>query len=285
MKPLAAGGRRLWLPDQRAGRILSDLVVLVHPDRLWLEVGPGQEEAVADHLRKYVIVDRVEIRPLGDMLPLTLIGPRAAEILSSALDSVPEGEWKHARVKVDGTEVTLQRTGRLGAPAFTLWVSASIAPHLEEGLLSHPGGIRRIGPEALEVLRVEAGIPRFGQDFGPDNFPQETGDESAVSYAVSYTKGCYLGQEVVARASHYRGGVQKALRRLVFDGPVQPGSGLSFEGREVGAATSVVRPLTGWKNHRARHHPQTWCSEPGTRLEVAGGGTATVDRASSAARP
>lgn len=273
VKPLAAGDGAYGFLTSAQGRILSDLVVLVHPDRLWLEVGAGQEEAIADHLRKYIIVDRVEIRPLGDMLPLTLIGPRSAEILGSALEAVPEGDWKHARAKVDGTEVTLQRTGRLGAPAFTLWVSASIAPHLEEGLLSHPGGIRRVGPEALEVLRVEAGIPRFGQDFGPENFPQETGDESAVSYAVSYTKGCYLGQEVVARI-HYRGGVQKALRRLELDGPVQPGSGLSFEGREVGVATSVVRSQDGRTIGLGILHKRA--AEPGTRLEVAGGGTATV---------
>jgi len=281
VKPLAAGDGAYGFLTSAKGGILSDLVVLVHPDRLWLEVGSESEETVAEHLRKYVIVDRVEIRPLGDMVPLTLVGPRAAEILGSALDALPqgksEGDWKHARVMVDGTEVTLQRTGRLGAPAFTLWVSASIAPHLAEGLLAqhpHRVGIRKIGPEALEVLRVEQGIPRFGQDFGPENFPQETGEESAVSY----TKGCYLGQEVVARI-HYRGGVQKSLRRLVFDAPANPGSTLLLEGREVGTATSVVRSLSGdGGDGRAIGlgilHKRG--AEPGTVLEVAGGGTATV---------
>jgi len=119
------------------------------------------------------------------------------------------------------------------------------------------------------VLRVEAGIPRFGQDFGPDNFPQETGDESAVSY----TKGCYLGQEVVARI-HYRGGVQKALRRLELDGDPKPGSTLLFEDREVGKATSIVRTLEGRTIGLGIIHKRA--AEPGTRLEVAGGGTAVV---------
>jgi folate-binding protein YgfZ len=268
VKPLAAGDGAYGFLTSSQGRILSDLVVLVHPDRLWLEVGPDLEETIADHLRKYVIVDRVEIRPLGDMTPLTLIGPRAAEILGSALDAVPPGDWKHARAMVDGTEVTVQRTGRLGAPAFTLWVPASIEPHLTAGLIALEG-VRQVGPDALEVLRVEAGIPRFGQDFGPDNFPQETGDESAVSY----TKGCYLGQEVVARI-HYRGGVQKGLRRLVFDAPVAPGSGLLFEGREVGTATSVVRSPDGRTIGLGILHKKG--AEPGTSLEVTGGGTATV---------
>ena len=113
-----------------------------------------------------------------------------------------------------GTEVELQRTGRLGAEVYTLWVSASIARHLVERLLEEPA-VETVGFEALEILRTEAGMPRFGRDFGPESFPQETGADEAVSY----TKGCYLGQEVVARI-HYRGGVQKALRGLVF----QPGS-------------------------------------------------------------
>jgi folate-binding protein YgfZ len=213
------------------------------------------------------------------MLPLTLIGPRAEAVLGPEV-AVPEGDWKHARVRIDGTEVTLQRTGRMGGAAFTLWVSASIASHLSEGLLAREG-VRRVEEEALELLRAEAGIPRFGLDFGPDNFPQETGADEAVSY----TKGCYLGQEVVARI-HYRGGVQKVLRRLVFENPEspegpagalpRPGAQLLFEGREAGAATTVVRSpaLEGQAIGLGIVHKRA--AEPGARLEVEGGGTAVV---------
>lgn len=269
VKPLVPGDGAYGFLTSAQGRILSDVVMLVHPDRLWLEIGSGQEETIADHLRKYIIVDRVEIRPLADMLPLALIGPRAAEVLGSAVESLPEGAWKHARGMVDGTEVILQRTGRLGAPAFTLWVSAPIAPHLTEALLAREG-VRQVGSEALEVLRVEAGIPRFGRDFGPENFPQETGEDEAVSY----TKGCYLGQEVVARI-HYRGGVQKMLRRLALDREPAPGARLLFEGREAGAVTSVVSsPDQGGLIGLGILHKRA--AEPGTRLEVEGGGTATV---------
>jgi len=270
VKPLAPGDGAYGFLTSAQGRILSDAVVLVHPDRLWLEVGPGQAETVADHLRKYVIVDRVEIRPLEDMVPLTLIGPKAAEALGAPIPAlVPEIEWKHARVMVDGTEVTAQRLGLQGAPAFSLWVSASIAPHLRERLLAREE-VRPVGQEALDVLRAEAGIPRFGVDYGPDNFPQETG----IAEAVSYTKGCYLGQEVVARI-HYRGGVQKELRRLVLEGEVRPGSVLSFEGREAGTATTVVRsPRTGQTIGLGIVHKRA--AEPGTRLEVEGGGAAVI---------
>ncbi len=252
------------------GKILSDVVVIVHEDRLWLQLPPGREEAVASHLRKYILADRVEVRGLEDMLPISLIGPRAGEALGAA-ELPPPGDWRHVRSMVHGTEVELQRTGRLGAEAYTLWVSASIARHLIARLLEEPA-VKMVGFEALEILRTEAGIPRFGRDFGPENFPQETGAEDAVSY----TKGCYLGQEVVARI-HYRGGVQKALQGLVFEtgSTPRPGMPLAFEGREVGIAGTVVdsialgRPVGLAIVHRR-------AAAPGTRLDVEGGGQAEV---------
>jgi folate-binding protein YgfZ len=269
VKALQPGDGAYGFLTNPQGRILSDLVVLAHEDRLWLQLPPEQTEAVAKHLGKYILADRVEIRPLEDMQPVTLIGSRAAQALGDAA-LPPAGDWKHARSRVHGTEVALQRTGRLGAEAYTLWVSASISRLLTDRLLEEPG-VTPAGPEALEVLRVEAGIPRFGLDFGPENFPQETGAEEAVSY----TKGCYLGQEVVARI-HYRGGVQKSLRGLLLDAPV-PASGtpLLLDGREAGKAGTVVesvalgRPIGLAILHRR-------AAEPGTRLEIEGGGGAEV---------
>jgi folate-binding protein YgfZ len=269
VKSLAPGEGAYGFVTSHQGRILSDFVVTALEDRLWLLLPPGQDEAVAQHLRKYILADRVEVLPLADMLPVTLIGPRAAEALGDA-GLPPPGDWRHVRSRVHGTEVELQRSGRLGAEAYTLWVSASIAGPLIEGLLEIPA-VQRVSAEALEVLRAEAGIPRFGQDFGPENFPQETGAEEAVSY----TKGCYLGQEVVARI-HYRGGVQKTLRGLIFDGPAPaPGTPLLYDGREAGAATTVVEsPALGRPVGLAILHRRA--AAPGTRLEVQGGGTAEV---------
>lgn len=269
VKSLAPGEGAYGFFTNPKGGILSDVVVLVHEDRLWLQLPPGQDDAMAAHLRKYILADRVEVRPLEDMLPLSLAGPRAAEALGTELP--PAGDWRHIRARVHGTEVALQRTARLGAEAFTLWVSASIAGHLTETLLEIPG-VLPAGFEALEVLRAEAGLPRFGRDFGPENFPQETGAEEGVSY----TKGCYLGQEVVARI-HYRGGVQKTLRGLDFGtGPApEPGTPLLFEDREVGKATTVVgsvalgRPIGLSILHKR-------AAEPGTRLDLPGGGVAEV---------
>jgi len=266
VKPLQPGDGAYGFFTNPQGRILSDVAVLVREDRLWLEVAPGLAETLAGHLRKFVIVDRVEIRPLEEVTLLTLIGPRAAEVL----DLPDLLDWKHAPMTIDGIEAVVQRRGLLGAPAFSLWVPAASAPHLRASLLAREG-VQPVGEEDLEILRVEAGIPRFGVDFGPENFPKETG----LDEAVSYTKGCYLGQEVVARI-HYRGGVQKMMRRLELEGDPRPGSKLLFEEREAGTATTVVRsPLSGRTLGLGIVHKRA--AEPGTRLDVEGGGTATVE--------
>lgn len=264
VKALAPGQGVYGFFTNPQGRILSDAVVLAHEDRLWLEVAPGRERMLADHLKKYILADRVEVRTLDDMVPFSLIGPRAGEALSGI--ELPPGIWQHARVMVRGTEVTLVRSGRLGAEAFTLWVSASIASHLAEDLLAGPE-VKPVRLEAWDVLRTEAGIPRFGLDFGEENFPQETGAEEAVSY----TKGCYLGQEVVARI-HYRGGVQKILRGLVFDaGAIPPhGTPLLFEGREAGIVGTALGSLAlGHPIGLAILHRRA--AEPGTHLDFESG--------------
>jgi folate-binding protein YgfZ len=264
VKGLAPGEGAYGFFTNPQGKILSDVVVLAHEDRLWLQLPPGREEAMASHLRKYVLADRVEIRGLDDVLPISLVGPRAAEALE-ATELPPPGDWRHVRATVHGSEVALQRTPRLGAEAYTFWISASVAHLLVERLLENPE-VKPVGLAAMEVLRVEAGVPRFGRDFGAENFPQETGADDAVSY----TKGCYLGQEVVARI-HYRGGVQKALRGLAFEtgSSPSPGAPLAYEGREVGTAGTVVdsvalgRPVGLAILHRR--------AVAGTRLEFAGG--------------
>ncbi|HEY4561902.1 MAG TPA: folate-binding protein, partial [Thermoanaerobaculia bacterium] len=84
VKALAPGDGAYGFLTNPQGRILSDLVAMAHADRLWLLLPPGQEEAVEKHLRKYILADRVEIRPLEDMLPVSLIGPSAAAALGGA---------------------------------------------------------------------------------------------------------------------------------------------------------------------------------------------------------
>jgi len=275
VKSLAPGGGTYGFFTAPKGTILADFALYALPDRLWLELPPGRDEAMAAHLRKYVLAERVEVMALDDMLPLTLLGPRAAAVLGGAA-AVATGLWAHGRATVLGSEVEVARRDLLGVPAYTLWVSASIARELAEGLLA-TGEVSPVGFAALETARAEAGIPRFGLDFGldggPESFPQETGLEEA---AVSYTKGCYLGQEVVARI-HYRGQVHRTLRALAFDALPPRGAKLRIggeEGQEVGAvATAVDSPERGPIGLAILKRQGT---DPGATLEIEGGGRATV---------
>lgn len=253
------------------GKILADVEVLAHPDRLRLELPPGKAPLIAAHLGKYLIADRVEVRPLTDALPISVLGPGAEDLLRGEAE-LPVALLAHRGVVVAGIEVCLVRVSRGGQPGFDLWASASLSGRLVEALLARPGVVP-LSLAAFDQLRVEAGVPAFGIDFGEEHFPQESGLEAQ---AVSYTKGCYLGQEIVARI-HYRGKANHALRRLVFRGDAVPPAGtrLLFEGQEVGRVGSAVAPLGGGNPvglaviHRKG-------GEPGTVLEVEGGGAAEM---------
>jgi folate-binding protein YgfZ len=280
VKALAPGAGTYGFFTSIKGRILFDIAVLALADRLRLELPPGSEAAVGEHLGKYRIADRVEFSPLTAALPLTLIGPRTPEVLAAAGSGfeLAEPAWSSAGGELAGFEVVAVRQGLVGAPAVTLWVAAGEAAGLLEALLAVgcPAGLVPVGVEAAEVVRAEAGIPRFGRDFGADHFPQETGLDEAAG-AVSYTKGCYLGQEVVARI-HYRGGVNRLLRGVRFEEGTEapnPGTALRFEEREAGVATTVVRsPALDRTIGLAILHQRA--AEPGTVLEIAGGGRAEV---------
>src|SRR6202023_940421 len=121
VKGLAAGQGTYGFFTSAQGRILADVGVLAHPPRFWLALPPGRLEPIAEHLRKYLIADRVEMRPLADVLPLTLAGPGAAAVLAGAETApgfeLPREPWAHARAVVSGVEVAVQRTERLGVPA------------------------------------------------------------------------------------------------------------------------------------------------------------------------
>jgi aminomethyltransferase len=273
VKALEPGAGAYGFVTTVKGRVLAGLAVVARADRLLLELPPGRSEAIAAHLGKYKIADRVEIAS-PDAMPLTVAGPRAAEALAAAgVAAPPEAPWAAVEAEAAGIAVTVVRQGHLGVEGFSLWVAPEAAAELASALVERgaSAGLRPVGLEAAEVVRVESGTPRWGLDFGEDHFPQETG---LGEEAVSYTKGCYLGQEVVARI-HYRGGVQRGLAGLRFDGAPEPPVGLLHDGRPAGTAGSVVRSAAGGAAiGLAILHQRS--AAPGTVLEVEGGGGAEV---------
>jgi tRNA-modifying protein YgfZ len=257
VKALSPGQGTFGFVTSSQGRVLAPVVVLALEDRLWLELPSATVEPIAAHLGKYVLADDVQIQPRADLALLTLVGPTAEALLSAHL-SVSGEAWGHRAAELDSVPLRWVRTELLGAPAWTLWVERALAAQLAEALARD--GARPVGQEALAWLRADAGIPAFGVDYGPDHFPQESGLEAV---GVSYTKGCYLGQEVVARI-HYRGKVNRGVQRVAFTLGPQPASGeaLRLGEEEVGRLGSLGSPGQG--QGLAMVHRKA--AEPGTRL-------------------
>ncbi len=236
---LAAGNGRFGFITDVRGRILASAAVLALEDRLWLEIPKGRGRTIIEHLEKYVVTDRVEVLPLGDMAAVRVAGPRAVGVLAD-LGAGAAGElaepWSHAQVELLDYQARLVREGHSAVPAFSLWQSSAIAPLLAEDLAD--ASIPSVGAEATEALRIEHGHPLWGVDYDDSNLPQETG----IPDAVDYEKGCYLGQEIVARL-HYRGQPARRMCRIVFEPGHTPDAGteIQYDGRTAGTVTSVSR--------------------------------------------
>ena len=274
---LAVGSSAYGFVTSVQGRVLAELVVLATEESLLVELPAGAGAPMAEHLRKYVIADDVTLAPRPDLSALTLFGAEAE--LELGAGGLARGGWTLQSATLFEIPVLADRRPVWGASALTLWVGAQDAAAFFQRLLEAGRcvGLMPIGLAAVDTRRVELGIPRFGRDFGSDHFPQETGLDGT---GVSYTKGCYLGQEVIARI-HYRGQVNRLPRGLVLDAgggeEALPADGteLLHEGRPLGALSSaVISPALGGRIALAIVHRRG--SEPGTRVDLVGGGAAQV---------
>jgi folate-binding protein YgfZ len=211
------------------GRILADMRVLsLSPEELWLDVEAVAHETALRELQMYKIGRQVEVAA-AERAVISVVGPRAWEVLQRAgipaTDAAPAPE--HAWVK--GRDDSVIAATDVG---FDVLVAPAGAGSLTEALVD--AGAQVVTPEAADVLRIERGRPRYGVDMGEENLPGEAG---IVERAVSFTKGCYVGQEPVARMFH-KGHPNRHLRALVLSAPVEPGTPVTAGGKEVGRVTS-----------------------------------------------
>ena len=228
------------------GRMQSDLNIWRLDDELLLDFEPSLTQVVSQRLEKYVIsedVQVVDVAPLYGLLSIQ--GPKSTEVLRSAGLSVQLPEKPFTFLKISDPargDIYLMNLPRLGSAGFDVFVPIAAFDALAELFLSatQSCGGRLAGWNACEIVRIEAGIPRFGVDMDETIIPLEAGLESR---AISFTKGCYIGQEVISRIKTYSE-VQKALRglRLPNDLPALPQKGdkLFHDGKEAGFITSAV---------------------------------------------
>jgi len=213
------------------GKILAEMRVLKRaPADLWLLT--EQDDAVLSHLTTYKIGRQVEVGRRNAAIK-SLIGPRVPDIIGA---ESPVRECTSTEAIIAGTDVVLVATD-LGVDVVH---DPARSAALGDELASR--GCERAEENAAEVLRIERGRPRYGSDMTADHLPGELGLEER---AVSFTKGCYVGQEPVARM-HYRGHPNRHLRGIELPEPVSAGALLRLEDKEVGAITSsCVSPLRG----------------------------------------
>lgn len=236
IKVLQPGSSSYAMVLNEKSRVLGDLRVIAMDDSFVLDIEAAQKDALLAHFRKMLVSDDVAFEDLGASGHIEVHGPRSPEIVSAVIGTDVRGLPldAHTALVVDrrhsGRAVRIRTTGERG---YALWVPGASMEEAWAGL--DRLGVRPLGRDALEVLRIEAGAPRYGADMGEETLALEV----APTDALSFTKGCYIGQEVVARGT-YVGHMNRKLLGLRIFGDVPPvhGDKVRKEGREVGTVTS-----------------------------------------------
>jgi tRNA-modifying protein YgfZ len=222
------------------GRIQAELRVLKEDGDVLIDTEPEAAAAAKELLGRYAPFSRVEVEDVSEAdIPwgiFGLYGPRAKELL----DGLELAEHESAGVKLGGVDL-LAAGAAVPVPGYDLLGPADALSVAREHLAGR--GAVLVGLDAYETARIKAGVPRFGPDITPENFPAETG---ILERVVSFEKGCYPGQETVARM-HYRGHPNKKLHRFVLEGSSpSPGTPIFQNGKQVGRLTSLAPlPVNG----------------------------------------
>jgi tRNA-modifying protein YgfZ len=257
VKGIAAGGARSGcyaLALTREGRIVAEVHVIARASDLLLELERTAIPGLLAHLAKFVVADDVALRDAsGEWVRLALEGARAAALLGVApaadgVTELPDGAGLAAGYSLSGQG------------GVQLLATPAAAPALRDRLIA--AGAVPGSAEELEVLRIEGGVPRQGRELNAEVLPAE----ARLERAVSETKGCYTGQEVVTRM-RARDRVSHLLVGLRFAGqPLAPGTDLTAEGRAIGNVTSATRsPRLG---AIGLGYVRRASAEPGTKLDA-----------------
>ena len=234
-----------WLTPQ--GRMLTDMHVLQSAGMILLDVPAEQVDSILARLDQFLFSEDVRIESLAEaMTGVWVHGPRAAGVIEQVVHGVNGldnwSNYRHATGTIDGDPVSVARIDQLGVPGYCVFLARSAEPRLIAAAVS--AGATVVSPDALQEARIAAGYPLFGVDMTAETIPLEAGIEER---AISFTKGCFVGQEVVIRVMHRGGGrVAKKLVgfRLAPDVSLAPDVGHPFRGAKVFAADREIGFVT-----------------------------------------
>jgi folate-binding protein YgfZ len=222
------------------GRIQADLYAFNRGESVLVDTERSQRDKIWQSFDHYIIADDVEMADVSDKITaLGLTGPESHAVLERA--GIPVAELAYlqfADVQWREIAVTVLRAGEEATESWQVWIAPEHVNDLRDALLK--AGAKPAGASALNLFRISRGIPQLGQDIRDRDLPQETGQ----TRALNFTKGCYLGQEIVERIRS-RGAVHRQFTAFVVEGPLaEAGSKIQADGKEVGEITSsAILPL------------------------------------------
>ena len=247
------------------GHILGDLYAYNRGESLIVDTDQSQLDKILAVFDKYIIMDDVEVA--GEKLAgIGIAGPRSRAALQAAGFAVPDlRPLQFVAATRQQAAVTLVRGDNPRVESFELWLAPGDLDPVYEALAK--AGAKAVGTAALDLLRIAAGIPRYGIDIRERDLPQETEQERALNFS----KGCYVGQEIVERIRS-RGQVRRKFAGFEINGPLPTiGSKIQVEGKDVGEITSAASlPLAGGERRVALGYIRREVATPGKQVEADG---------------
>lgn len=215
------------------GRIVADFYSYSCGDYFGIDVALALKERVFESFKKYIIFQKVElVDQTGVRFPVVVLGPKAKAFLEAHTATLPSENFTYVGTKCGDSDVWIIRRDRWGFLAYEIWERPEKIPLLREKL-----GLPELDSKTQEILRIESATPLFGVDFDENTLPQE----AKLFAALNFNKGCFVGQEIVARLQH-RGHVGKQLVQLKLPGDVSLSKRdkiYNSGGEEIGWVTSV----------------------------------------------
>jgi aminomethyltransferase len=255
------------------GRILGDMYIFNRGESLLIETDSRQVEALIPAMKRYIIMDKVEMTPASaSQTALGLCGPEASKVLSAAgIDANGMSPLEMRDLTIDGVSITIVSGPEKKPGWFELWFESAHTQELWQRLSG--SGAQPAGAEALEMWRVLHGIPNYGQDIRERDLPQET----AQTDALNFTKGCYIGQEIVERIRS-RGHVHRQFTGFEFPkgGPVLTTG--EADRKAPAEITSVARiPTTSGDRNIGLGYCRREVMESGPQINLNGVAATVVD--------